>query len=187
MESLLNFDTELFLYINNLHMGEFEQLLVVVRHGLTWIPLYLGIIFYMIFKWRNHFWVPLLFTLATVAVSDSVSSQLIKKTVRRDRPCRALEEATVRVRCGVGFSFPSSHATNHNALAFFWIFLFSFWGRKRWLFLGWAVLIGFAQIFVGVHYPVDVLTGLILGALIGTLMFRFYQWGSQKIYPNVRL
>ena len=91
----------------------------------------------------------------------------------RARPCHLQSELTdliLRVDCGTGFSFTSSHATNHMALAVFivmsTIFIF---GKWRYLFIPWALIIGYAQIYVGVHYPVDVLSGFCLGGMLGAL------------------
>src|SRR5690606_41271822 len=95
-----------------------------------------------------------------------------KKNVKRVRPCNDLvfkNEVNIRVRCGSGFSFTSSHATNHFAMAFFWIALFRHrWKHTLWLCITWASLISFSQIYVGVHYPVDIICGALLGILIGT-------------------
>ncbi|MCY1248395.1 undecaprenyl pyrophosphate phosphatase [compost metagenome] len=110
-------------------------------------------------------------TLATFGASDVVSSHLIKKSIKRVRPCNDIvfkQEVNIRVRCGSGFSFTSSHATNHFALAFFWIVLFRRkWKHAMWLCITWATLISISQIYVGVHYPFDILCGAILGILIG--------------------
>ncbi len=119
---------------------------------------------------RKGLWV-LLLAFATAGVSDTMSSKVIKNTVKRVRPCnehsmsaRVIE----RIRCGGGYSFTSSHATNHSAIAFFFFFLFAAHkGRWRWALVLWAISIGMAQIFVGVHYPLDVICGLLLGLIIG--------------------
>ena len=113
-----------------------------------------------------------LFTFANFGISDAISSHLIKKNVNRVRPCNDLvfkENVNIRVRCGSGMSFTSSHATNHFAMAFFWIALFRRkWKHTLWLCITWASLISISQIYVGVHYPADVLCGALLGILIGT-------------------
>ncbi len=185
MESLLNADLEVFNFINGLHLGFLDTVLVIVRDKFTWIPLYIALVLFMMWHWRKKFWVPLVFTLLTVACADFMSSQVIKKTVERPRPCQTLEHIEIRVSCGTGYSFTSSHATSHMALAVFWAQLFTTWGRHRWWFILWVLIIGFAQIFVGVHYPVDVLSGFILGGTIGYLQYILYQGVFQKIYPRV--
>ena len=116
-----------------------------------------------------------------------MSSEVIKKSIERPRPCQTLEHIEMRVHCGTGYSFTSSHATSHMALAVFWVQLFTAWGRRRWWFIPWALLVGFAQIFVGVHYPLDVLSGFVLGATIGMLFYYLYKVSYQKMYPIVRV
>ncbi|SRR5690554_5381744 len=185
METLLNFDSEVFKLINGLDLGFLESALVISRNKFTWIPLYVALIVLMVWRWKKNSWVPILFSILTVACSDFTSSELIKKSVERPRPCHIMEQIDQRVKCGSGYSFTSSHATSHMALAVFWFQLFSFWGRNRWWLIVWAVLIGFAQIFVGVHYPLDVLAGFIVGFLIGGAVFRLYDWVAQKKYPKV--
>ncbi|RZL15228.1 MAG: phosphatase PAP2 family protein, partial [Pedobacter sp.] len=78
-----------------------------------------------------------------------------------------------RVPCGSGYSFPSAHATNHFGIAVFLILVF----YKKWkpilpLGLLWAFSIAFAQVYVGVHYPVDIICGSLLGTLLGFISFR---------------
>ena len=108
-----------------------------------------------------------------------MSSELVKKTVRRIRPCNdpeLQEEVKLLVSCGAGYSFTSSHATNHFAVAAFismTLGLLYRWIRLP-LFL-WAASIAFGQVYVGVHYPLDVIGGGILGVLIGFIIARLYQ------------
>lgn len=183
MESILNFDAEWFKIINELQLGILEPILVLFRNKFAWIPLYILIIGIAIFKWKRNAWLPILFMVITVGVSDLFSSQLIKKNVERKRPCQTMEVIS-RARCGSGYSFTSSHATNHMSLAVFWFMLFAKWKGKRWLFIFWALTIGFAQIFVGVHYPVDVMVGFLLGALIGGIVYQCYRRLSPKFVPS---
>lgn len=187
MESLLNIDEAVFKIINGLDLGFLEIVVVIFRNKFTWIPLYIALIAWMVFQWKRKSWLPVLFSVLTVMCSDFTSSELIKNSVERPRPCHTLEQIEVRVGCGSGYSFTSSHATSHMALAVFWFQLFTSWGRHRWWLIAWAVIIGFAQIFVGVHYPLDVLSGFIVGGLIGYLVFRLYRLAYQKIYPKVRV
>ena len=125
--------------------------------------------------------------IATIGISDFISSKIIKPTIERPRPCH--ENSTIKnvrllVGCGGGYSFTSSHATNHFAIATFLglvllpLFRFSFP-----LFLAWAGSISYAQVYVGVHFPLDVISGGIVGFLIGYLFFRIYAALSEKYIP----
>lgn len=105
----------------------------------------------------------------------------------RVRPCNDMpfkEQVKVRVRCGSGYSMPSSHATNHFAMGVFLLMVFRRkWKPIVWLAIVWAASISFAQIYVGVHYPGDILVGSILGVLIGLFtssLFLFFQPDKPK-------
>jgi len=105
------------------------------------------------------------------AAADFSSSQILKKQVQRLRPCNdpaLAAQVQLRVPCGSGYSFTSSHAANHFAVALFLIGVFG--DLNRWIrpsLLLWAGSIALSQVYVGVHYPGDVLCGGLLGSLIG--------------------
>lgn len=180
MEWLLEWDRICFLGI---HLGAqhvvLDWIAPLLRNKIFWVPLYAFIVFYLWFNVRPWFWAILLAVAAVVGVSDTISSKVIKPAVGRLRPCNdpALQDQ-VRplVSCGSGKSFTSSHATNHFALAmFFATGLGYLQGRWRWLWFVWAGLIALSQVYVGVHYPLDILGGALLGLGIGylvTLLFR---------------
>ena len=141
------------------------------RHKLFWMPFYFFLAAFLWFNFRQKALYFLLGAALTIGIADMTSSQLIKKSVERLRPCNdqeLKEEVNLLVRCGGGYSFTSSHATNHFALAFFFLLTL---GRRmggwRWLFLFWAASIAYGQVYVGVHYPVDVLVGAMIGSMIG--------------------
>lgn len=183
---LQQFDTELFLKIHRgLSNGFLDWVLPLVRNRFFWSPLYLFVIVFCIINYKKQGYYIIGMLLVTFAMGDLISSRLIKPTVARVRPCNELrlaKEIIHRVPCGSGFSFPSSHATNHFAIAIFLICVF----YRRWkpilsLGLAWAFLICFAQIYVGVHYPLDTLFGALLGTGIGFFTFKIYQ----KIKPAI--
>ncbi len=174
LEYLLSLDERLFLWINGFQSSWMDSFIPLYRHKLFWAPLYIFILTFLIWNFpRNGLWM-ILFIVLTIGFSDTISSQWIKKNVERLRPCNQPElkdEVISRIRCGGGYSFTSSHATNHAALASFLIFLLH--GRKKWwgvLLALWAVTIGLSQVYVGVHYPLDILGGLFVGSLVGWLL-----------------
>ncbi len=187
MDQLIAFDQDLFIAINNgMSNAFFDWFLPIMRNPYTWAPLYLFIIIFCIKNYKMRGVLVVVFLLITFGIADSVSSSVIKKSVQRVRPCNDMElkeEVVLRVRCGGGYSFTSSHATNHFAISLFLIMVFyRRWKHILWLALAWAAIISFAQIYVGVHYPLDIIGGAILGTLIGVLtgyVFRLIQ-------PNLR-
>lgn len=172
MDYLLNIDESIFLLINRTLQNEFfDWLLPLWRNKYFWLPAYLLFSGLLITKvGKKSIWI-FLFLGITIAASDLTSSTLIKENVERIRPCNDpifQKKVFLRAPCGSGYSFTSSHAANHFALAIFLVLLFGQRLKKwKYMLLFWAISIGFAQIYVGVHYPLDVLFGFLLGGIIG--------------------
>ena len=147
------------------------------RDKLFWTPLYLFTAAVLLLNFGRKGFLALLFIVATVGISDTVASKIIKPLVQRERPCRHAVEKNDKqiVVCGSGYSFPSAHATNHFAMAFMLSFIFRR-RQKRWSYLlfAWAASIALAQVYVGVHYPLDIFCGAILGCFLAFLMSRLY-------------
>ncbi len=170
-------DFALFQLINH-HLGNpvFDFALPLFREKWFWAPLYVYILAWV---WQ-HLGTRrvLLFTIGVclaVGTADFTSSTIVKKTVQRLRPCndpQTREAVVLRAPCGSGYSFTSSHAANHFAFA---VFVGMALGRRfRHLLLAWATLVALAQVYVGVHYPLDVLGGALLGVGLGYLFGKWY-------------
>ena len=175
IESLLEWDTRMFLWVHqHLSTGLGEVLFPFLRNKYVWIPLYLFIVAFVALNTPKRFGWFVLFIVLQVTVADTLSSKVMKPTFQRLRPCNepALEgQIRELVGCGSGYSFTSSHATNHFALATFLLFALGLRHRVWWVLgLLWAGAISLAQVVVGVHYPMDVTAGAILGIVIGSLM-----------------
>lgn len=183
LEQLIHYDEELFLLINQASSNSFfDWLMPILRNPYTWAPLYLFLIIFLIRQYKKRGIIMLVFFISTFALSDSISSSIIKPHVMRIRPCNNIafkEQVKLRVKCGTGYSYPSSHATNHFALGLYLLCIFyKRWKHIIWLSLGWAASISFAQIYVGVHYPGDILAGAVLGTIIGLFtanVFLYFQ------------
>ena len=181
MNSIIHFDQQLFFFINHkCHIAFLNDIMPYWRSMYFWIPLYAFFVTYIVEKFGKKGWIYLLALALTVGVADTVSSKFIKKSVQRVRPCnddQLKTQVKLLVRCGSGYSFPSSHATNHFAVAVFVIFTFAI--RKKWLkwaLIAWASSVALGQVYVGIHYPFDILCGGILGSFIG--------WGIAFLYKK---
>lgn len=184
--AIIEFDQSLFTLIN----GEWanavlDYILVPIRNKYFWIPLYIFIITFTVLNFKKRSYWYLFFILLTFAVTDLASSKIIKESIKRARPCHeigGMEDTRLLVPCGSGYSFTSSHATNHFGIAFFIIFTF---GRKRrWVslaFIIWAAMISYAQVYVGVHYPLDVICGTLLGICMAFLTAELYFFTMKKM------
>jgi len=180
MEWLLDLDKFLFGIINQEWQSEWQNFLWPLwRNKLFWIPCYVFLLFFLVENCRQKVWIIILGALLTIVITDTLSSQILKKTIQRPRPCHLpVTEQPVHllIPCGGGYSFTSSHAMNHFGLAAFLFFtLTSLLGRYRYFLIGWAATIAYAQVYVGVHYPLDVLAGGLLGWVIGGLIGRAAQ------------
>lgn len=120
--------------------------------------------------------------IVTVALADQLSAQLLKPMVGRIRPCHTIQPLHLLVNCSQGLSFPSSHAANSVAMA---VYLSYQYPRAMWYLIGFAGLVSFSRIAVGVHYPFDVLVGAIVGAFSGIVVVLTQRWLSTK-YPSFR-
>lgn len=168
-------DKRLFLLLNNRWTNPvFDTVLPYFRDSVFWAPLYLLMLSFIALNYgKKGLWWSIAF-LCTVAIADMVSSQLFKKGFERLRPCQDpffFQHVRLLLKgCSGSFSFTSSHAANHFGMATF-VSLTLYPTFKRWIYLFylWAFFIAYAQIYVGVHYPLDVLGGAVLGVLAGLL------------------
>lgn len=186
-------DAEVFTLLHyRLAMPRFDSLIVLIRNAGTWIPLYLAVLFWVIRYHRSFAIQFLVLSVVTVAITDYSSASIIKPMVARARPCFNPELSDVLrnlVGCGGFNSFPSSHAANHTGLATFWFLAIQYLnGRKWWILFFWALLIGYAQVYVGKHYPLDIAAGALLGLLVGITTAKiFNRWcgPTKPIYRPV--
>lgn len=177
IDQLIAWDIEAF---KSIHLGTangfFDHFMPLVRNKLSWIPLYLIFLIYAVKKYKLRSLILIAAVILTVLLADQFSASWVKESVQRLRPCNdPLLKDYIRsiVPCGSGYSFISAHATNHFALAVFFSWFFrqlNSWSGFKYVFYLWAASIAFAQVYVGVHFPLDVIVGALAGVLIGHLM-----------------
>ncbi|MDT0686887.1 phosphatase PAP2 family protein [Autumnicola psychrophila] len=185
MQELIELDHELFLFLNNLGDPAWDCFWLAITDKFTGIPLYI-LFLYLIF--RNFGWKGTLASMVIITLLITATDQLanvFKDGFERLRPCRqegVMEQARfVAVRCG-RFGYFSAHASNSMGVAVFLVLLF----RKiypKWIYLVliWPLLSSYSRIYLGVHYPADVITGLLIGAILGYLFYKLLQYIFLKL------
>ena len=179
MEQVIAADQFLFELINGqAHNAVLDWLMPIWREKSTWIPLYIALAAFVGYKYRLQGLYLILALALTVGLADTVSSKIIKPSVHRLRPCNdptLKDEVKLLVNCGSGYSFTSSHASNHFAIAaFLSLTLGLHYRRIRWPLYLWAASIALGQVYVGVHFPLDIFIGAILGIIIGNIVAKTY-------------
>lgn len=186
IEHLVQLDRHLFYFINHdMANPFFDWLMPILRNAKSWIPLYIIIIAFCLWKYKKQGLIIIALIALSAGVADFTSARLFKQEVQRLRPCNdPTLSKTVILRinnCGTGYSFPSTHATDHFAMAIFISLVF--YRSWRWIWL-WAILwagsICFAQVYVGVHFPIDVFVGALYGFLVGWLISLLFK----KLQPH---
>lgn len=149
-----------------------DNIMPWVRTSNNWVPLYIVLLALIIYRWKKNAWKWVLLAAINVGLTDQISSSIFKPLFHRLRPCADPEimyqSRLLLDHCSGGFSFTSSHAANHFGIAIFIVItLQPILKNYRFLFLIWAALIAYAQVYVGVHYPMDILFGSMIGVIIG--------------------
>lgn len=164
-----------------------DAVMPLLRDKFFWIPVYVVLIAYLLGAWgRRKGLFAVAFVLWAVIFANTLSAELIKPLVGRARPCQAWPEVRPLVDCGGGKSFPSAHAANHFALSTALWLVWPGVRRRRYTALGlglWAGSVSFAQVYVGVHYPFDVLAGALMGVL-GTV-FWWWVWRKWPLFGQL--
>lgn len=181
---------QLFLFVNGLHSPFFDVLMYWFSQKLIWAPLYAILLLLVFFQYRKAFWVVLPLVILLVTLTDQLSVVFFKDVFERLRPCHEPQlDGLVRIlngHCGGSYGFISSHASNTFGVAIFVGLLLR--DRYKWILpamLFWAALVSYSRIYLGVHYPGDVIVGGIVGCLIGLLLIAIFRFILKK-YPQLQ-
>jgi undecaprenyl-diphosphatase len=186
LEKILSLDTQLFIYLNGLGSETYDGLWLLITKQANWIPFFL-LLFYLIYKKlgiKQTLYL-LLFVAVLVTVTDQTTN-LFKFTFKRMRPCSNPEINTIIrvVQTRNSFSFFSGHAANTMAVATFLYLNFKNQFKYFGLLFLWPLIFAYSRIYLGLHYPIDIVSGYLCGVLTGCLMYKMYKWAQNKYFPE---
>ena len=180
-------DQDIFLFLNSIHSPWWDKFMVMVSGRLTWVPLYVFILVLVAIKYKRTVLLIIPVIILTITASDQLSVHAFKEVFMRLRPCHEPSLAglvhTVNDRCPGLYGFVSSHASNSFAVAVLSMGLL----KKKWFtvfILIWASLVSYSRIYLGVHYPGDIIGGAMLGAFVAYSFLALLRLIDKRIVNN---
>jgi undecaprenyl-diphosphatase len=168
LDLLESTDISLFHFLNyslrNIVFDFLMPFLTDLNKQQTVLVILMALLLWMLIRGNYRIRLAAVVLVLTIIVSDQLNSSIIKYLFERQRPCQMLHNVRLLVSCGSGYSFPSSHAVNNFAGA---LVLSFFFPRAKWWFFSFAAIVAFSRVYVGVHFPSDIIGGSIIGMMCG--------------------
>ena len=179
IDNLLELDKIIFIFLNGLGSPSFDIFWLIITNKILNAIIYLLLAFYFFKKTNFKYFSLMILTISVLILFTDQFTNFIKHTVSRPRPCHEADlESVIRLvkeNCGGAYGYFSAHASNSFALAFFFSRLFS---KQKWLtimLISFAFIVSYSRIYIGVHYPLDVFSGIILGSFSGYIIYSFWK------------
>jgi undecaprenyl-diphosphatase len=185
IDKILSLDTELLIYLNGLGSERYDDLWLIITQQLYWTPFFLLLLFFIYKKLGAKQTMYFLLAIAVLITFTDQATNLFKNGFRRLRPCSNPEINTIIrvVQSRSSFSFFSGHAANSMAVAtFIYSVIYRHYKYGYFLFL-WPLVFAYSRIYLGLHYPIDILSGYLFGIFSGYLVFKIYQAVQKKYFP----
>ena len=181
LEYLAHLDLMFFIFVNVwLANPVTDFIMPVITSGQVIVVTYIVCLAILLWRGDKQLRWMVLFSLIVLVLCDQTASSLLKKWICRPRPCHIMSDIHLLVGCGAGWSMPSSHATNVFGQFFFFAF---FYKRQAWILLIYASLVAISRVFVGVHYPGDILAGALVGGIIATAVILVFIPFRKRFIP----
>ena len=188
IDRLIEIDQSVFLFLNNLGTPRWDNLWLFITNKLSSIPLYILLLYliYRKFGLRNLL-ISILIIVLMITFTDQITN-LFKDGFKRFRPCRQdgiMEHMRyIAARCG-SYGFFSGHSSNSMAAAVFAGLLFKpYYRHLIFILLFWSAMVAYSRIYIGVHYPLDIICGMIFGAFSGYLFYRILSYFINRSGSN---
>lgn len=184
MEQLINLDKELFLFLNGLGSEPFDGFWEIITKQFNWAPFFL-VVFYLIQKkigWKN-FGILILFLAVLITFTDQITN-LFKYSFERLRPCNNPEFDGImrKVITRKSFSFFSGHAANSMASTMFIFLIIRKYYKFTYLLFLFPLVFAYSRIYLGLHYPGDILTGYLFGGAFGYVFYKLFMYFEKKYH-----
>jgi undecaprenyl-diphosphatase len=186
IEFLIGLDKSLFWFINTTTANPvFDKVMPFITERNNWFLLYIFLFLFLFIKQGKTGRITAILAILAVALADQTTSGLLKPLAERLRPCHELEGVRLLVGCGSKYGFPSSHAANFFAAAAIFNIYFP---KFKWLYFSIAFLVAYSRAYVGVHYPLDLIVGALVGAIGAYILSKLYsllEIYSKPIFINL--
>ncbi|MCZ8021586.1 MAG: phosphatase PAP2 family protein [Cyclobacteriaceae bacterium] len=188
MKTIQEFDQELLLWFNQFHYPWLDEIMFWLTKTVVWIPLFAFLIYLLFNVFKEKIWFPLLGVGFSLLLTDRITSGFMKPFFARLRPSQEPDlESVLHIVNGYRggmYGFASSHAANTMGIAFFlWLLLHKKYPKIYWLFV-WSCFMGYTRLYLGVHYPGDVVVGFIVGLLSAFLSFSILKYIAKRYFKQ---
>ncbi len=187
LEKILNLDREFFIFLNGLGSESYDGFWFFITKQINWLPIFV-IILYLVFKnlgWRHALLIIGMMALLLL-VTDQTTNHFFKYRFQRLRPGSdpSLDGLIRAVHTSKTFSFISGHASNSMAAAFFLFMVLKPYLKYMGLIFLWPFVFAYSRIYLGLHYPLDIICGYLWGILMAILMLKLYAYLRDRIFPK---
>jgi len=191
LEIIKNLDQELFLFLNGIHHSTVDFVMYYITDTEFWFPFYLVLLGFLIWRFEEDSIPMIIGVFLTVGLNDLITSGIMKPYFERLRPCYEpgiAELVHLIDDCGYSYGFASGHSSNSFGIAtFIWLIMKEHKIKMGCLF-GWALVVAYSRIYVGVHYPADIIVGMAIGIVVAILIFSIYRkYLERKIIKDIDL
>lgn len=189
LQQLMDWDRRLLVWLNSFHTDWLDPVMYYTSQTLFWLPLYLFLLYLVIKDFKGDWWIPMIGIAVTILLADQVTSSIMKPYFARLRPSQEptlvgiihlVRDHNGEIYTGGLYGFASSHAANTFATAtFFTLLLRRDHSWIKWLFL-WAAGMTYTRIYLGAHYPGDIVVGTLVGVASAYTGFKVYEWIARR-------